>query len=114
MMTYDTISKYCLAKARAFKDCPFGPFPICFKVGNRLFLEWYPDDEKITVRCEPMLAEFYRKSYPDIVIPGYHCPDRQRRYKNTIYLNRGLDEAMVLDMIDHSYQEAVRRLPKKG
>lgn len=111
-MTYEEIKLYCLAKAGAYQDCPFGPFPVCFKVGRRIFLEWYPDDGKITVRCEPLLSDFYRRSYPDIVVPGYHCPDRIRQYKNTVYVNNGLDDALIFIMIDHSYEEAVKRLKK--
>lgn len=109
-MTYDELKEYCLKKPGARQECPFGPFPICFKVGSRIFLEWYPDDEKITVRCEPMLADQYRRSYPDFVVPGYHCPDRIRRYKNTVYVNSGLEDSVIFSMVDHSYEEAVKRL----
>lgn len=112
-MTYEDIKKCCQAKPGAHQDCPFGPFPICYKVGNRIFLEWYPHEEKITVRCDPLLADFYRQTYPDDVIVGYHCPDRQKPYKNTVYINRGLKDEQVLDMIDHSYEEAFNRLTKK-
>jgi len=111
-MTFELIQSYCLSKLGAYQDCPFGPFPICYKVGNRIFLEWYPDDDKITVRCEPMLADFYRQTYPGIVTVGYHCPEVQKKFKNTIYLNKGLDERLVLDMMDISYEEAVLRLKK--
>lgn len=111
-MTYEEIKDYCLSKQGAYKDNPFGAFPVCFKVGSRIFLEWYPAEDKITVRCEPVLADFYRQSYPGSVFPGYHCPDRQRPYKNTIYLNRELQDNLIYDMIDHSYEEAYRRLKK--
>lgn len=124
-MSGEEIMNYCLSKLGAYKTCPFGPVPICFKVGNRIFLEWYPemdikpndaDDKihspKLTLRCEPMLADYYRRNYPGIVVAGYHCPDRQKMYKNTIYLNNGISDGLILDMIDHSYEEAVKRLNK--
>lgn len=60
-MTYEEIKEYCMSKPGAYQDCPFGPFPVCFKVSNRIFLEWYPEDEKITVRCDPVLADYYRQ-----------------------------------------------------
>jgi predicted DNA-binding protein (MmcQ/YjbR family) len=47
-----------------------------------------------------------------VIIVGYHCPDRQKPYKNTVYLDRGLDERLIWDMIDISYEEAVKRLRK--
>jgi predicted DNA-binding protein (MmcQ/YjbR family) len=111
-MTFENIKEYCMAKQGAYEACPFGPFPICYKVSSRIFLEWYPDDEKITVRCNPVLADFYRQSYPGTVIAGYHCPDRQKPYKNTVYLNRELNDSLILEMIDHSYEEAIKRLKK--
>jgi predicted DNA-binding protein (MmcQ/YjbR family) len=112
VITFSDFQDYCLRKPGAYQDCPFGPFPVCFKVCNRIFLEWYPDEEKITLRCEPMLADFYRNSYPGTVIAGYHCPDRQKPYKNTVYLNCGLNDSLIYDMLDHSYEEAVKRLKK--
>lgn len=111
-MTFTELKEFCLSKTGVYEDHPFGPLPICFKVGGRIFMEWYPED-KITIRCEQMLAELYRQRYPGIVIPGYHCPERMKRYKNTVYLNRGLEDGCILDMIDHSYLEAVKRLTKR-
>ena len=107
MLTFEEIKKLCLIKPGAYECHPFGPFPVCYKVGNRIFLEWYPEDEKITLRCEPMLGDYYKQQYKGIVIPGYHCPDRQKRYKITVYINRGVEEEVISDMIGHSYQEAV-------
>ncbi len=111
-MTYENINNYCMAKIGAFVDTPFGPIPICYKVGNRIFLEWYPEG-KLTLRCEPVLSDYYRSTYPEAVVVGYHCPDRQKPYKNTVYLDRGLDERLIWDMIDISYEEAVKRLRKQ-
>ena len=114
-MTITDIVDYCLSKNGAYQDFPFGFIPICFKVCNRLFLELYPKEEnfKITVKCEPIVADFYRQQHPNIVVVGYHCPDRQKPYKNTVYLNKGLDEELVFQMIDHSYNEVVKYLKKK-
>lgn len=112
-MTFADIKSYCLSKPGAYETYPFGLFPVCYKVGSRIFLEWYPEEEMITVRNEPMMADYYRKRFPGVVLPGYHCPDRQRRYKNTVLLGMGLEEDIILDMIDQSYQEAFHRLSRR-
>lgn len=112
-MTFEEIKVFCLGRTGAYEACPFGPFPVCYKVGSRIFLEWYPDDDKLTLRCEPLLAQHYRQSYPGLVTVGYHCPDRQKPYKNTVFINRGIEDGLIYDMIDHSYGEAVKRLTKK-
>lgn len=106
------ITAYCLSKTGAYEDYPFGEIPICYKVCGKLFLQLYPmpDNNKITVSCELMLADFYRQQYPGVVVPGYHCPDRLKPHMNTVYLNKAVNDAMVFDMIDHSYDRVVNKL----
>jgi predicted DNA-binding protein (MmcQ/YjbR family) len=96
---------YCTAKDNAEICFPFGDVPICFKFNGRIFIEIYPNDSdyKITVRCEPDIGECYREQYKDIVLPGYHVPLRQRKYKNTLLLDKEIEKNVVLEMIDHSY-----------
>jgi predicted DNA-binding protein (MmcQ/YjbR family) len=99
------IIDHCMQKSGAEIAFPFGDIPICFKYNGRIFIEIYPNDDnyKITVRCEPVQGEYYRIAYPSNVIPGYHVPLRQRKYKNTVILNNGIDKEKVFEMIDHSY-----------
>jgi predicted DNA-binding protein (MmcQ/YjbR family) len=75
-MVNKQITDYCLAKPGAYADFPFGEIPVCYKVCGRLFLQLYPvpDNNKITISCEPMPADFYRQLYPGVVMPGYHFP----------------------------------------
>lgn len=113
-MNSNDLIQYCSKKTGARMEFPFGLIPICFKICNRLFLELYPseDDTKITVRCDPVLAEAYRQQYPGIVTAGYHCPACQKPYKNTVCINRGLPDDLIYQMIDMSYHEAVKSLRK--
>ena len=114
-MTNSEITRYCLQKSGAYEDFPFGEVPVCYKVCGKLFLQLYPlpDNHKITVSCEPMLAELYRTQYPDTVIPGYHCPKQLRPYMNTVYLNGAADDAAVFHMIDHSYNRVAGKLTRR-
>jgi predicted DNA-binding protein (MmcQ/YjbR family) len=113
-MTNDHISRYCLAKLGAYEDFPFGIIPVCYKVRGKLFLQLYPtrENHKITVGCEPMLADLYRAQYPGIVVPGYHCPNRLKPYMKTVYLNRDIHDMMIFEMIDHSYKRVVNKLTR--
>lgn len=109
------IIQYCLGKKEAYVDYPFGDIPICFKVKNKLFAQLYPldNDYKITLKCDVLLAEIYRKQYKGIVIKGYHCPAVQAIHYNTVYINE-IESEILLEMIDHSYEEVVKSLPKKA
>jgi predicted DNA-binding protein (MmcQ/YjbR family) len=114
-MKNNDISRYCLAKSGAYEDFPFGIVPVCYKVCGKLFLQLYPmgENHKITVSCEPMLADFYRMQYPGIVVPGYHCPNRLKPYMNTVYLNMDVDDSLIFRMIDHSYKRVADKLTRR-
>ena len=114
-MTAAEILTYCLSKSGAYLDHPFGEIPVCAKVEKRLFAQLYPnpDDYKITLNCDMETGEFYRQLYPDAVTRGYHCPPIQQPYFNTVRLDGDLPDEELLQMIDHSYDTVVKKLPLK-
>ncbi|WP_167958117.1 MmcQ/YjbR family DNA-binding protein [Anaerosporobacter faecicola] len=113
-MKKEEILRYCLTKPGAYLAHPFGYIPICVKAEGKIFAELYPREEdfKITLRCEQMLADFYRQQFPQAVVRGYHCPPVQQPYKNTIYIDR-IDDQLLYDMIDHSYEQVIKKMTKK-
>jgi len=114
-MLVNEIIEYCKKKNKAYIDYPFGDIPICFKVNNKIFAELYPleNDYKITLKCDPLLAELYRKQYEGIVVRGYHCPPVQAIYRNTVYINKTVSDELIFEMIDHSYDEVIKSFSKK-
>jgi predicted DNA-binding protein (MmcQ/YjbR family) len=105
MKALNEIMDYCLSKEGAVIDFPFGGIPICIKYNGHIFAEIYPetDNYKITLRCEPKTGEIYRIKYPGIIIPGYHVPLKQRKYKNTIKLDNEKIGKELNKLIDESY-----------
>lgn len=105
-MNLRKLVNYCLSKENSYIDFPFGEIPICIKCDGHIFAEIYPDPDnyKITLRCDPIIGEFYRKKYEGIVIPGYHVPLRQRKFKNTVLLNGEISEKEIKKLIDLSYE----------
>lgn len=114
-MQVKDIIKHCENKNKAYIDYPFGDIPICFKVNKKIFAQLYPleNDYKITLKCDMLLAELYRKQYENVVIKGYHCPEVQARYWNTVYINKTVSDEIIYEMIDHSYDEVVKSFSKK-
>lgn len=114
-MLKDEIIEYCLNKNKAYIDYPFGDIPICFKVNKKIFAELYPldNDYKITLKCDAFLAELYRKQYPNDIVRGYHYPPMQAIYRNTVYINKTVDDKLIFEMIDHSYDEVIKSFSKK-
>lgn len=114
-MLVNEIIEYCKNKYKAYIDYPFGDIPICFKLNNKIFAELYPleNDYKITLKCDPLLVELYRKQYEGVVIRGYHCPPVQAIYRNTVYINQTVSDEIIYEMIDHSYDEVIKSFPRK-
>jgi len=81
-----------------------------FKVAGKLFaiapLKSKP--LRVSLKCEPALAEGLRAAHPEI-IPGYHL---NKRHWNTVMLDGDLDDRMVVEMIEDSYDLIVAKLPK--
>ncbi|MEA4963747.1 hypothetical protein SDC9_126182 [bioreactor metagenome] len=114
MIKLEELIQYCCSKKKAYIDYPFGIEPICIKVNGKIFAEIYPKESnyKITLKCEPILADFFRNQYPDIVVRGYHCPPVQQPYRNTVWINK-IDDNILYGMIDHSYEQVIKSFSKK-
>jgi predicted DNA-binding protein (MmcQ/YjbR family) len=110
-MTPGELRRTCLSFRGATEDFPFGPEASVFKVARKMFALSMLDREplKVSLKCEPELAEQLRLSYPSIT-PGYHL---NKRHWNTVTLDGSLDDPMVRDMIEDSYDLVVDGLTKK-
>lgn len=112
-MTAQDWIDYCKRKPGSEETRPFGELPLVFKVCGKIFAELYPEpgNYKITLKCEPMLADLYRRQFPGAVVRGYHCPRALWPYWNTVYIER-VPHELIPKMIDHSYTEVLKKLPK--
>jgi len=63
----------------------------------------------VMLKCDPLLAELFRKEYPDVV-PGFYC---DKRCWNSVYLDGAVPDAVLKDMCDMSYKLVLEKLPKK-
>lgn len=111
-MTPQAILDVCLQKQGAYLDCPFGPEPICARVGKRIFAEVFPTRMWVTLKCEPMQGLVWRERYPDTIRRGWHCPPVQQPHNNTITLDGTVSDEQLLVMIDHSYDRALKSLTR--
>ena len=114
MITVEEIMNYCLEKPKSYVDYPFGKIPICIKLNKKIFAQIYPlpNDFKITLKCDPVTASFYRDQYPGVVVRGYYCPPVQQPFWNTIYIEQ-ISEDELLNMIDHAYEQVLKSFSKK-
>ncbi|WP_435299189.1 MmcQ/YjbR family DNA-binding protein [Timonella sp. A28] len=123
MELYEFLRNHCLTFNGTFEDYPFGAETTVMKVratstsAEKMFaLLWFsPDELRINLKCEPVLAEQLRATYPHIT-PGYHM---NKRHWNSITLpsgwqpeDDGLQLHHVLDLIEDSYDLVVSQLPR--
>ncbi len=109
-MTARELRKLCLDFPGAYEDSPFGPETSVFKVEGKLFAisALAATPLKVSLKCEPELAEELRSSYPDAIAPGYHL---NKRHWNTVICDGRLSDAMVRDMVEDSYDLIVAAMP---
>jgi len=106
----EEIRQHCLKKKGVTEDMPFDEETLVFRVMNKIFL--LMDIQKpitINLKCDPKRAVELREGYEEVT-PGYHM---NKKHWNTIDLNGSLSKAEILEMIDHSYGEVVKKLSKK-
>lgn len=101
---------YCLSKTKAVEDFPFGDDVAVFKVMGKIFalLPLAERPPRISLKCEPTLAQLLRQTYPSVV-PGYHL---NKRLWNTITVDGTMPEDELLELIDHSYEQVAKGLTK--
>ena len=111
-MNIEEVREYCLAKKEVTEGFPFGENVLVFKVMGKMFLLTSLGDEQCScnLKMNTELVEEYREKYSD-VIPGYHM---NKKMWNSVYFATGnIPRKELLWMIDHSYDEVVKGLPKK-
>jgi predicted DNA-binding protein (MmcQ/YjbR family) len=109
-MGREGVLAFCTAMPGATEDYPFGDGVAVFRVGGKMFALVPLDAEPATVnlKCDPDLALELRDRFP-AVRPGWH---QDKRHWNTVELDGSLDDDEVREMIEHSYELIVARLPR--
>ncbi|HET9056106.1 MAG TPA: MmcQ/YjbR family DNA-binding protein [Chitinophagaceae bacterium] len=110
-MDIEILREYCLQKADATEELPFGPDVVVFKARGKMFLLLPLDTEEVqfNVKCDPALAVELREEY-DCVKPGYHM---NKKHWNTVVVDGTLTSKQLKEMIDRSYELVTTKTEKK-
>ena len=109
-MNVETLREYCLAMRGVSEDFPFDEVTLVFKVEGKLFaLTGLDGPPTVNLKCDPEWSMEMREKYEDIR-PGFHM---NKKHWNTIDLKGKLSEDMIKELIVHSYEMVVKKLPKK-
>lgn len=110
-MNIEEFREYCLSKKGVEETFPFGEDTLVFKVMGKVFALTGLDSElfSVNLKCDPDRAVELRERYSQI-IPGYHM---NKKHWNTIEFETGMDDELLTELIDHSYDLVVQKMPKK-
>ena len=109
-MDIERAREYCLYKTGVTEDQAFGPEHILFRVGNKIFA--VIDLERpnlITLKCQPDLCSSLKEKYQGIS-GAWHW---NKKHWIDVRFEVDVEDRMVLSLIDHSYDEVIKKLPQK-
>lgn len=112
MMNIEAFRDFCIQKKGVTESFPFDNTTLVFKVMNKMFALTGLDRDVFTVnlKCDPEKAIELRQEFSSI-IPGWHM---NKNTWNTVNFESGeLSNKLLIELINHSYQEVIKTLPKK-
>jgi predicted DNA-binding protein (MmcQ/YjbR family) len=77
-------------------------------MGKMFALTDLVDEFSLNLKCDPERAIELREQHPAI-LPGYHM---NKAHWNTVKMDGSLSQKLILELIDHSYNLVVSKLPK--
>ena len=108
MQTLDALNAYFLTKPGTTASYPFGEGTLVFKVLDKMYGLVSEDAAplRLNLKCDPDDALALRKQY-DAIFPGYHM---NKKHWNSLILDGSLSDALVRELIDHSYGLVVAKM----
>ena len=111
-MDIEQLRDYCIKKKGVTEEFPFDNDTLVFKVMGKMFalasLTEKPFSVNLKMNIE--IINDWREKYDDIQ-PGYHM---NKKMWNTVMVGNGNISAIEFYwMIEHSYDEVIKGLPKK-
>ena len=112
-MNKNELRDFLLSKPFAIEDYPFDMVTAVYKVGGKMFalLSTHESDRfSINLKNTPDNNILLRDMY-DEVIEGWHM---NKTHWITVYLDRTLEDKLIMRLIDDSYNIVYKSLTKKN
>ncbi len=110
-MNIESAREYCLSKKAVTECLPFDEFSLVLKVMDKMFaLISLDSDGRIALKCDPEYAIELRERYNAIEGASHF----NKKYWNAVHFNRDVDDALIRQLIDHSYEEVLKKFTKKA
>lgn len=104
------ILKHAMSKKKALNDFPFDEETEVIKVMGKIFLLVNNEEPfEISLKCNPMKSIELRELF-EFITPGYHL---NKKHWITVTVNNSMPIEFFFELIDHSYEEVVKKLTKE-
>ena len=109
-MDIELFREKCLALPYVTEDMPFDDTVVVFRLKGKIFGCITLDNHDLVVlKCDPDRAIALRDAYHGIC-GAWHW---NKRYWNEVHFDCDVPDALIYELIAHSLDEVLRKLPKK-
>ena len=109
-MDIEYLRIYCLSLPQCTEDMAFGEDLLLLRICGKIFACISLNGNGfVTLKCDPNYAIELRELYPADIQPAWHW---NKKYWNQVKIDGHLKEEFIKELINHSYKEVVKKLPK--
>ena len=112
-MNIEELREYCISVKGATESFPFDESTLVFKIMDRMFAYTGLDPKdgqfKVDMKCDPEKSFELREKYEGVT----HGTHTHGLLWNSIYLASDVPDRLIKELIEHSVEEVVKKLPKK-
>lgn len=109
-MDIELIREYCLQKQGVTEDFPFDEVTLVIRVMDKMFVLLSLDKpDYVAMKCEPTYAVELREQYSEIEGARHF----NKKHWNQIDLSGSVPDALIKELIDHSYNEVIKKFTRK-
>ncbi len=113
IMNVEELREYCMSVKGATECFPFDDTVLVFKVMEKMFA-YIPLDPKdgmfsVNLKCNPDKSTELRERYMGVT----HGTHTKGLLWNRVVLESDVADSLMKELIDHSVEEVIKKLPKK-
>lgn len=109
-MNIEEYRNYCISKTGVTEEFPFNETALVFKVAGKMFaLTDVESFASVSLKCDPKKGIQLRDEQPGIGF-AYHF---NKKHWIGVATDGSVPDTLLYELIDHSYELVVEKLPKK-
>lgn len=110
IMNVEAAREYCLSKKAATECLPFDEYSLVMKVMGKMFaMIDLESADHIVLKCDPDRALDLRERY-EAIDGAWHF---NKKYWNQVAFDGDVDDKLIYSLIDHSYDEVLKKFTRK-